>query len=182
MLSELDLRVQLEKAATWEDVEETGATLVENALLKARSVFATTGIASLADDTGLEVDALDGAPGVRTARFAGPTATYEENVAKLLQVLEGQDLRSARFRTVVAFVDGPDEVIAEGLLEGEISDAPRGSNGFGYDPVFQLPSGQTLAELSDEAKNAISHRARALRALTVSTRFQRLIGPHPSDR
>lgn len=134
-----------------------------------------TGLAALADDTGLEVDALEGAPGVRTARFAGADATYADNVAKLLEVLDGNPDRSARFRTVVAFVDGIREVLAEGVLEGEIGLSPRGTNGFGYDPVFELPAGRTLAELSDDEKNSLSHRARALRALAASTRFQEAI-------
>lgn len=175
VLRSFGLPAEIIRDAEWEDVDETGETLTENALLKARAVRAMTGLAALADDTGLEVDALEGAPGVRTARFAGADATYADNVAKLLEVLDGNPDRSARFRTVVAFVDGIREVLAEGVLEGEIGLSPRGTNGFGYDPVFELPAGRTLAELSDDEKNSLSHRARALRALAASTRFQEAI-------
>lgn len=149
----------------WPDVAETGSTLEENALLKARAVAEATGLPSLADDTGLEVDALGGAPGVYAARFSGPDATYERNVDLLLGKLEDVTDRSARFRTVVALVfpDGS-TVTAEGTLEGEIATERRGSGGFGYDPVFQVDGG-TLAELGEAAKNRISHRAEAIRAL-----------------
>lgn len=149
----------------WPDVPETESTLEGNALLKARAVAAATGMAAIADDTGLEVAALGGAPGVSTARFAGPDATYEENVSKLLDALEGADDRSAVFRTVIALVleDG-EEVVAEGALRGRIADVRRGSGGFGYDPVFEV-DGRTLAEMPLEEKNRVSHRARALAAL-----------------
>jgi len=149
--------------------EETGATLLENARLKARAAAALTGLPAIADDTGLEVDALGGAPGIHAARYSGPGATYAANVAKLLRELEGvpPGLRTARFRTacVAAWPDGR-EVHADGVLEGQITAAPRGSNGFGYDPVF-VPAGEsrTLAELTDAEKNAISHRAHAVRTL-----------------
>lgn len=154
----------------WDDVEETGATLEENALLKARAVTEATGLPSLADDTGLEVFALEGAPGVHTARFAGEGARYEDNVAKMLEVMIGQEDRSARFRTVVALVfpDGV-EILAEGSVDGTITDEARGIDGFGYDPVFEV-DGQTLAEMGIEDKNELSHRARAIRALAESVR------------
>ena len=148
---------------------ETGATLEENALLKARAALAFAGLPAIADDTGLEVDALDGAPGVHAARYSGPGATYASNVAKLLRELHGVPPvnRTARFTTVCVAVwpDGR-ELHAEGSLEGVITEEPRGEQGFGYDPVFQ-PAGEsrTYAELSDAEKNAISHRARAVRAL-----------------
>ncbi|GBD84948.1 non-canonical purine NTP pyrophosphatase [bacterium BMS3Abin02] len=151
----------------WPDVEETGTTLEENALLKARAVAAAVGLPALADDTGLEVDALGGAPGVRSARYAGPDATYDDNVRRLLaEVADAQD-RSARFRTVMALVfpDGR-EIVGEGVLEGQIIDERRGTSGFGYDPVF-LVDGRTLAEIDPVEKNAISHRGRALRALAA---------------
>ena len=140
----------------------------ENALLKARAVVDATGLPVVADDTGLEVDALGGAPGVQTARFAGDGARYEDNVAKLIETLRGQSNRSARFRTVVALVfpDGV-EVLADGIVEGRITEAPRGIEGFGYDPVFEV-EGKTLAEMGTEEKNELSHRARALRALAAS--------------
>ncbi len=165
VLEALDLDSEVVRGLSWPPVEETEDSLEGNALVKARAVVAHTGIAALADDTGLEVDALGGAPGVHTARFAGPAATYEANVVKLLEVLaEGRD-RRATFRTVVALVT-PDggEIIAHGELAGTISPEPRGTGGFGYDPVFEV-EGVTLAEMGEAAKNRISHRARALRAL-----------------
>jgi len=149
--------------------EEHGATLLENARIKARAAVATTGLPAIADDTGLEVDALGGAPGVHAARYAGPGASYAENVAKLLGALAGVPAgrRTARFRTVcvAAWPEGR-EANAEGVLEGVIAEAPRGSHGFGYDPVF-VPAGgtRTYAELADAEKNAISHRAMAVAAL-----------------
>ena len=150
------------------DVDETALTLEGNALLKAHALVAATGMVAVADDTGLFVDALDGQPGVRSARYAGDDATDEANVAKSLGALDGNDGRSARFRTVIAVVypDGR-EVLVDGVLEGAITHAPRGSGGFGYDPVFapdETP-GRTLAELTADEKNAMSHRARALQAV-----------------
>ena len=159
--------VEVVAGADWPDVEESGDTLEENALLKARAVAAATGLPALADDTGLEVAALDGAPGVRTARFAGPGAGYAANRRALLDTLQGVADRRARFRTVVALVfpDGG-EVLAEGVLEGRITTTERGSGGFGYDPVFEV-AGQTLAEMGEDHKTRISHRARALAALAA---------------
>ena len=155
------------------DVEEDGATLEDNARLKAVAVCAATGSAAVADDTGLEVDALGGAPGVLTARFAGEDASYADNVLKLLDALaEVSDpaLRTATFRSVVVarFPHGR-EVVAEGELKGVIGFAPVGTNGFGYDPIFvpEGAGGRTLAELEPEEKNELSHRARALRALAA---------------
>jgi XTP/dITP diphosphohydrolase len=148
---------------------ETGTTLLENARLKARAAARHTGRAAIADDTGLEVDALDGAPGHRAARFAGPGAGDAENRALLLERLKGVPAagRSARFRTVcvACFPDGS-ECVGEGVLEGAITEAPRGTGGFGYDPVFEVAAlGRTLAELDEAGKNAVSHRARAAAAL-----------------
>lgn len=149
----------------WPEVEESGETLRANAVLKARTVAAVAGLAAIADDTGLEVDALGGDPGVHTARFAGPEASYAENVAHLLRQLRGVPERSARFRTVIAVVaPGGEETVAEGVLEGRIADAPRGGYGFGYDPVFEV-GGRTLGEMTPEEKKVISHRALALRSL-----------------
>ena len=149
----------------WEDVEETGATLEENALLKARAVAAATGLASLADDTGLDVDALGGRPGVRSARYAGEEASYEENIARLLTEMHGRSDRSARFRTVAALVWPSGRfLVAEGVLEGRIANATRGEGGFGYDSVFEVGN-RTLAEITPAEKNRMSHRSRALRAL-----------------
>lgn len=148
---------------------EDGATLAENAFQKARAAFALTGTTSIADDTGLEVDALEGRPGIHAARYAGPDATYEDNRRRLIEEMRGRHPRTARFRTVcAACLAGGGEVAAEGVLEGAIVDAPRGANGFGYDPVFEVAgTGRTLAEMSDEEKNAISHRARAVNALVA---------------
>ncbi|MFI5371336.1 MAG: non-canonical purine NTP pyrophosphatase [Candidatus Eisenbacteria bacterium] len=147
---------------------EDGATLLDNARIKARAAMVLTGKPAIADDTGLEVDALGGAPGAEAARFAGPDASYADNVALLLARLAGvpSERRGARFRTVcvACFPDGR-EMAGEGVLEGRITGTPRGSEGFGYDPVFELPDGRTLAELPAAEKNAISHRARAVRAL-----------------
>jgi XTP/dITP diphosphohydrolase len=150
------------------DVVEDADTLEGNARLKATAIARATGRPAIADDTGLEVAALDGAPGVFAARFAGEDATYADNRAKLLAALDGVADRRARFRTVamVAWPDGR-ETVAEGACDGMIAEEERGGRGFGYDPVF-VPvesDGRTFAEMSDEEKNALSHRARALRNL-----------------
>jgi len=154
------------------DIDETGTTLVENARLKAAAIAAATGEAAVADDTGLVVDALGGAPGVWSARFAGDGATYADNVAKLLVELAGvaAERRTARFETV-ALVRWPDgrEVAATGTVGGVIATTARGDGGFGYDPVF-VPAegdGRTFAELAAEEKHALSHRGRAFRALAA---------------
>lgn len=152
------------------DVAEDADDLTGNARLKARAVCRFAGAAALADDTGLEVDALGGAPGVHSARYAGDGAGYADNLARLMadmsNVAPGQ--RTARFRSVVmvCFPDGT-ELAAEGVVEGVIAVEPRGEGGFGYDPVFAPveAGGQTFAEMGAEAKNALSHRGRALRAL-----------------
>ena len=154
--------------------DETGATLEQNATIKAEAALRHTGLPSIADDTGLEVDALDGAPGVHAARFAGAGATYADNVRLLLRRLEGvpPERRGARFRTVCValFPDGARRV-GEGTIEGRIAPVPRGAGGFGYDPVFEiLELGKTFAELALEEKNALSHRARAARALAERLR------------
>ena len=148
--------------------EENGTTLAENARIKAQAAMLLTGLPAIADDTGLEVDALAGAPGVHAARYAGPNATYADNVAKLVAAIapvpEAQ--RTARFRTVcVALHPDGRTWQAEGVLEGVILTRERGRNGFGYDPVFALPDGRTLAELDASENTAMSHRARAVRAL-----------------
>ena len=152
------------------EVVEDGVTLEDNARLKARAILAASGEAAVADDTGLEVAALDGAPGVYSARFAGPHATYADNVTALLRAMEGREDRSARFRTValVRFPDGR-EVAAEGVVDGVITAAPQGSGGFGYDPVFAPTGagGRTFAQMTVAEKNAVSHRGRAFRALAA---------------
>jgi len=157
------------------EVVEDADTLLGNARRKARALAATTGLAAVADDTGLEVDALGGAPGVISARYAGADATYADNVAKLLRELaalaDGGGARTARFKTValVAFPDGS-ELWAEGAVEGSITTAPRGEGGFGYDPVFapapaEGGDGRTFAQMAPAEKDVISHRGRAFRAL-----------------
>jgi XTP/dITP diphosphohydrolase len=153
----------------WPDVDEPHETYLENALAKARAVASALEIPALADDSGIEVDALGGAPGPRSARFAGETATDGENLARLLEVVRGVDLdlRTARYRCVAAVVwPGGREVHAEGTCEGRLVTEPRGDRGFGYDPMF-VPAGavRTMAELDDAEKDVISHRGRALRAL-----------------
>jgi XTP/dITP diphosphohydrolase len=147
---------------------ETGATLVENARLKARAALARTGLPSIADDTGLEIDALGGRPGVRSARYSGPNSNDRRNLEAVLTQLASvpRAARAARFRTVmVACFPSRQEVIAEGVLEGVITEAPRGQQGFGYDPIFETADGRTLAELPLEEKTRISHRTKALDAL-----------------
>ena len=148
---------------------EQGITLEDNALDKAHAALSFTGLPAIADDTGLEVDALGGRPGIRSARFAGSEATDAENLARLLEELQGvpESRRSASFRSVcVACFPDRTHRVGIGVLEGRIAERPRGDSGFGYDPVFEIPDlGRTLAELSAAEKNAISHRARAVRAL-----------------
>lgn len=165
VLAHLSPPIEVARGIDWPDVEETETTLAGNALLKARAVAAATSMVALADDTGLEVDALGGEPGIRTARYAGEHATYADNVDKLLDELGDRDDRTARFRTAIALVTPEgDELVVEGSLEGRISRSRRGDGGFGYDPVFDV-DGRTLAEIGVDEKNRISHRARALRAL-----------------
>ncbi|MDQ2716694.1 MAG: XTP/dITP diphosphatase [Chloroflexota bacterium] len=147
------------------DVEETGTTFAENAELKALAYAKASGLLSLADDSGLEIDALDGAPGVYSARFAGRDTSYEERFRLILEKLKGlpEAQRSARFccSIVIAEPSGYHQT-AEGVIEGVIADAPRGEHGFGYDPIFLVPAlGKTTAELTPEQKNRISHRGRA---------------------
>ncbi|HMO05074.1 MAG TPA: RdgB/HAM1 family non-canonical purine NTP pyrophosphatase [Kiritimatiellia bacterium] len=153
------------------DVEETGTTFEENAALKARALATATGLWAMGDDSGLEVDALGGAPGVYSARYAGlPAVDYAANNRKLLAALAGQPDRRARFRTVLALA-APDGRLftCEGTCPGTIADAPRGEGGFGYDPLF-IPDGSTLAfaEMPAAEKNRISHRGRALAAAAIA--------------
>lgn len=153
-----------------EDIPETGSTLQENSLQKARYLFERTGLPCFADDTGLEVDALGGAPGIYSARYAGPGHDHQKNMDKLLAELNRLEDRRARFKTVVTLIlaDGEPRFF-EGVCEGSIARQKRGTGGFGYDPVF-LPDaypGRTLAEVSEEEKNAVSHRGRAIRAMAA---------------
>jgi len=158
-----------EHEGPWPDVEETGPRYLDNALLKAQAVAGSLGIPAVADDSGVEVDALGGGPGPRSARYAGEEATGEENLRMLIRALAGipEAGRTARYRCVatLAWPDGS-EVWAEGTCEGSLVSKPRGSGGFGYDPIF-VPAGweETMAELPPEEKDRISHRGRAFRAL-----------------
>lgn len=149
------------------EIEETGSTLWENALIKARNGYEYTGLNSFADDTGLEVDILGGNPGVFTARYAGPDATYRDNYLKLLNDMKGvpEEKRTARFKTAVVFYRGDSYDVFEGVCEGRITFEPTGDSGFGYDPVFK-PDGfdRTFAQLDSQTKNRISHRAIAVTA------------------
>jgi non-canonical purine NTP pyrophosphatase, rdgB/HAM1 family len=149
-----------------EDIDETGITLEENALIKAKFIKNKYGYDCFADDTGLEVEALAGAPGVYSSRYAGETCNPEENMKKLLAVLGDTDNRAARFRTVIALLINDEEYLFEGVVKGKITEEKRGRHGFGYDPVF-MPDGydQTFAELGDEVKNSMSHRAMATQKL-----------------
>ena len=165
----VDLVAVTEIVPEW-TVAETGETLEENAELKARTAVVATGESAVADDTGLFVAALDGAPGVHSSRFAGETATYHDNVELLLDRLRevGEEQRHAEFRTAVVVVR-PDGIkrVFEGVLQGRITDSPRGGAGFGYDPVFEplAGHGRTFAEMDESEKNLLSHRGRAFRSL-----------------
>ncbi|MBT3479327.1 MAG: XTP/dITP diphosphatase [Candidatus Marinimicrobia bacterium] len=148
------------------DIPEPGESLKENAFIKAETVHRLTGLPALADDTGLEVDALNGAPGVHSSRYAGEDATFEDNCRKMLSELDGLPMveRTARFRTVIAFVTKEEKEWTEGVAEGLILDHKQGDGGFGYDPIFYYPPlKKTFAELEKTEKNSISHRGKALR-------------------
>jgi XTP/dITP diphosphohydrolase len=150
------------------DAEETGLSFVENAILKARNAAAHTGLPAMADDSGIEVDALNGAPGIYSARYAGPGCDDDANNRKLLEALMDvpTEQRTARFHCVIAYLrhgEDPSPIITEGVLDGRVTFAPRGAGGFGYDVIFELPDrGVTTAELDPEEKNRISHRGQAL--------------------
>ena len=168
LLSGEDIEVlSLGDIDNWEEVEETGSTFAENAAMKARVAAQRTGLVSLADDSGLEVDALQGAPGVYSARYAGEPKDDERNNDKLLKELEGvsEEQRTARFRCALAVVSPTgEEFLTEGIVEGRILNERRGKEGFGYDPLFYLPDfGRTMAQLNLSQKNKISHRAQAFR-------------------
>ena len=149
------------------DIPETADTLEGNALIKAHFVYDNYGYDCFADDTGLEVEALDGAPGVHTARYAGDNQDSQANMRKLLQEMKGKDNRNARFRTAIALIQGGEEHLFSGEVRGTITTEPLGNKGFGYDPVF-IPedTGLTFAQLGEDVKNHISHRARAVAKLT----------------
>ncbi|MCR5351766.1 MAG: RdgB/HAM1 family non-canonical purine NTP pyrophosphatase [Bacteroidales bacterium] len=162
--------VSLAQAGITEDVPETGSTLQENSLQKAQYLFERTGLPCFADDTGLEVEALGGAPGIYSARYAGPGHDHQKNMDKLLAELGDRDDRRARFRTVVTLIlaDGQPHFF-EGCCKGSIAREKSGNGGFGYDPVFLADAypGRTLAEVSEEEKNAVSHRGQAIRAMAA---------------
>ncbi|MEE9572609.1 MAG: XTP/dITP diphosphatase [Candidatus Neomarinimicrobiota bacterium] len=153
-----------------QEIEETGKTLLENSLIKARIVHKITGLPTVADDTGLEVNSLNGAPGIRSARYAGRNATYEDNLNKLLKNLEDVPIeqRQAQFKTVISFVTDSKELWVEGIVKGIILNESRGEGGFGYDPIFYIPElNKTFAELSMKEKNKISHRGLALEKFRI---------------
>ncbi len=171
LLQPLDYDVHTQAEFNVPDVPETGTTFVENAIIKARHAAELTGLPAIADDSGIEVDALDGAPGVYSARFSAPDATDEKNNALLVEKLRDvpEDQRTARYRAVIVYMKhakDPSPIICEGSWEGRIVLEPHGEGGFGYDPYFFVPThGCTSAELSAEVKNSLSHRGQALREL-----------------
>ena len=171
VLAHLDMQLLPQSEFNIADADETGLTFVENAIIKARHAAAISGLPALADDSGLEVDALQGRPGIYSSRFAGDKATAGDNIQKLLSDMKGIEppLRSARFRCVLVYMrhaEDPSPIIAEGSWEGFILEEQRGHNGFGYDPVFYIPEHQrAAAELDAKIKNQHSHRARALEQL-----------------
>jgi len=176
ILAGLDISVAPQSEFGVPDAEETGLTFVENALLKARNAASHTGLPAIADDSGIEVDALNGAPGIYSARYAGKGAGDAENLRKLLDALRNvpDAERGARFVCLIAFLRhaaDPTPVIAQGIWEGRILREARGSGGFGYDPVFWVPTHHcSSAELPAEVKNSLSHRGQALRALATALR------------
>ena len=171
LLAELDLQVRPQSEFNVIDAEETGLTFVENAILKARNAAQHTGLPAIADDSGIEVDALRGAPGIYSARFAGTGASDRENLDKLLAELDGvpEAQRSARFQCLMVYLrhaNDPTPLICQGTWEGRILTTARGDNGFGYDPVFYVPTHDcSSAELPADVKNSLSHRGQALRRL-----------------
>jgi XTP/dITP diphosphohydrolase len=178
LLSSLPVQVVPQSDFDLEEAEENGLSFVENALIKARHASRHTGLPAIADDSGLAVDALGGAPGIYSSRYAGGQASDSDNVARLLQVMQDTDKarRTARFHCVAVYVahaDDPAPLICQGEWEGSIASQPIGEGGFGYDPVFLLPDGRTAAQLAREEKNCVSHRARAMRCL-VSALEKRL--------
>jgi len=182
ILRPLGLALIAQSALGIDSPPETGATFLDNALIKARHAARVSGLASLADDSGIEVDALDGRPGVRSARFAGEGASDADNLHKLLAELHDvpMEFRQARYHCVIAYVrrhDDPEPIVAHGTWEGRIALAPKGSGGFGYDPIF-LPANAhcTAAELDPAAKNEVSHRAQALRAWVATAREELDLG------
>ncbi len=179
LLAQLDMHVVPQGDYGVADAEETGLSFVDNALLKARNAAAHTGLPAIADDSGIEVDALNGAPGIYSARYAGAGASDEANTEKLLEALSDtpEAERTARFRCLMVYLrhsEDPTPLICQGTWEGRILPAPRGDNGFGYDPVFYVPTHDcSSAELEPDVKNALSHRGQALRQLLAALKLQK---------
>ena len=171
ILTELDISVLPQSEFNVDEAEETGLTFVENAILKARNAAEQSGLPAIADDSGIEVDALNGEPGIYSARYAGVGASDEDNLQKLLNALQDvpDEKRTARFQCLMVYMrhaNDPTPLICQGVWEGIITHEPQGENGFGYDPVFYVPDHNcTSAQLSAEVKNALSHRGQALRLL-----------------
>ncbi len=171
ILAELDISVLPQSEFNVDEAEETGLTFVENAILKARNAAEQSGLPAIADDSGIEVDALNGEPGIYSARYAGVGASDEDNLQKLLNALQDvpDEKRTARFQCLMVYMrhaNDPTPLICQGVWEGIITHEPQGENGFGYDPVFYVPDHNcTSAQLSAEVKNALSHRGQALRLL-----------------
>jgi XTP/dITP diphosphohydrolase len=160
--------ITLDEAGLMEEIPEPFDTLQENATAKSRYIFERTGMNCFSEDTGLEVDALNGAPGVRSARYAGEGRSFEENMDKLLRELHGISHRNARFRTVISLIIGGKEYFFEGICEGRIGEEKKGSKGFGYDPLFYPGnSSRSFAEMELKEKSAISHRGRAVEKLVT---------------
>ncbi len=176
MLAGSGIEIVLQTALGVREAEETGLTFIENALLKARNAAGQTGLPAIADDSGLEVDALKGEPGIHSARYAGPKASDADNLQKLLQEISGvpAEKRTARFRCVLVYLRHPQDpapLICEGVWEGRILEEPRGMNGFGYDPIFLVPDRNcSSAELPPAEKNRLSHRGQALAKLASHLR------------
>jgi len=174
LLAELDIEVVPQTEFGVPEAEETGLTFVENAIIKARNAAAHTGLPAIADDSGIEVDALNGAPGIYSARYSGPGANDKANCEKLLQELEGvtESERSARFQCLLVLMEherDPTPIICQGTWDGRITTTPQGENGFGYDPVFYVPEHDcTAAQLSGDEKNRLSHRGQALQQLLAA--------------
>ncbi len=171
LLADRNMEVLPQSAFDIPEIEETGLSFVENAILKARNAAAHSGLPAIADDSGLEVDALNGAPGIYSARYAGPGATDADNNAKMLEALADvpDEARTARFQCLMVYMrhaEDPVPIICQGSWEGRILRTPQGENGFGYDPLFFVPEkNRSAAELPPEVKNAMSHRGKALQCL-----------------
>ncbi len=174
LLQDKQIQVVPQREFDIQDIEETGLTFVENAILKARHAAKESGLAAIADDSGLEVDALKGAPGIYSARFAGPGCDDQDNNRKLIESLRDipDQQRSARFQCIMVYMrhaEDPTPIICQGTWEGRITREPQGENGFGYDPLFFVPEQNcSSAQLSPEIKNSLSHRGQALRKLLAS--------------